>query len=185
MPCNVTAAIDVNCKEAVGGVKRVFIGASDTDLVEDSTFALTAGFVSTIPAVTFYQWDFHPEKCTFEARIQANPEAGTIFYEQSLTLSIAHLDPIDQGQLELLAKGKPPIIVELNTGKLLLMGARNGCDVTGGGANVGQRFGDATEMTLEIMAKEYDTLVYYVAASSGTTTAPNYPLDSLTGATLA
>lgn len=184
MPCSVTAAIGVNCKEAVGGVKRVFVGASDIDLVENGTFTQDAsGYVTAIPATTFYQWDFHPEKCSFEARIQANAEMGTIFYEQTLSLSIAHLDVEDQAQLELLAKGKPPVIVELNTGKLLLMGARNGCDVTGGGASSGTRFGDATEMTLDLTAKEYDTLVYHIAASSGAGTT-GFPLDNLSGATI-
>jgi hypothetical protein len=184
MPCNVTAAIDVNCKEAVGGVKRVYIGATDADLVDTATWTNVANILTAIPATSFYQWTFHPEKCSFEAQIQADPANGTIFYEQILNLNIAHLDAVDQGQLELLAKGKPPIIVELNTGKLLLMGARNGCDVTGGGMATGTSFGDATEMTLTLTAKEYDTLVWHISPGTDLSDA-NYPLDNLTGASIA
>ena len=183
MACNVTAAVGVNCKEAVGGVKRIFIAGADVDMVDHPSWALTSGKVSTIPTTAFYQWDFHPEKCTFEARIMASPENGTLYYEQTLNLNIAHLDVDDQAQLELLAKGKPVIIVQLNTGALLLMGARHGCDVSGGGINAGQRFGDATEMTLEIGAKEYDTLVWYVTEGDDLSDA-NYPLDNLTGASI-
>lgn len=184
MPCNVTAGIDVNCKEAVGGVKRVFISSADLDLVDNATWAATGSLVTAIPATSFYQWDFHPEKCTFEARVMASPENGTLHFEQTLSLNIAHLDADDQVQLETLAKGKPSIIVQLNTGKLLLMGARHGCDVNGGGLRSGQRFADATEMTLDITAKEYDTLVWHITEGSDTANAA-YPLENLTGASLA
>lgn len=185
MSCTITSALSVDCKEAVGGVKRVYVAANGIgeDLIESADWTEAAGVVSSIPATAFYTWNFHPEKCSLDIRVQASPDAGTIFYEQAVSLNVAHLDETAVTQLHLLAKGKPCVIVELNTGDLILIGARNGCDLTGGQLSAGTGFGDGIGITMELTAKEYDRMYFKVTPSAGVGTS-GYPLDNLTGATI-
>lgn len=172
MACSVTAGIGVNCKDAVGGVRRIYI--SDTsgtngvgvDYIAATGWAVDASDptkVTGLPATDFWTWEAHPEKCTFGVRTNASPESGTLFYEQTLSFAITHIDGADAEQLRLAAKAKPLIAVELVSGKVILMGARNGCDVNGGGVQSGTRFGDEQGMTIDFVTKEYDAQFFWVA----------------------
>lgn len=171
MACSVTAGIGVNCKDAVGGVRRIYISDTTgtegvgTDFVAATGWAVTTGTneVTGIAAVTFHTWEAHPEKCNFSIRTNASPESGTLFYEQTLSFAITHLDGGDAEQLRLAALSKPLIAVELVSGKVILMGCRNGCDVNGGGVQSGQRFGDEQGMTIDFITKEYDAQFFWVA----------------------
>lgn len=171
MACSVTAGIGVNCKDAVGGVRRIYISDTSgtngvgTDFIAATGWTATTGTneVTGIASVSFFTWEAHPEKCNFNIRTNASPESGTLFYEQTLSFAMTHIDGTDAEQLRLAAKAKPLIAVELVTGKVILMGVRNGCDVNGGGLQSGQRFGDEQGMTIDFTSKEYDAQFFWVA----------------------
>ncbi len=91
---------------------------------------------------------------TFQLVSNSDPTTGTTFFEQVLTVDFIKLTLEDANKLRVLAYGRPQIIVEDNQGNLIMLGAKNGMDVTGGTIDTGQAFGDKNGMQITFTGRE-------------------------------
>lgn len=181
MACDLSSGRTVGCKDGVGGIISVFIG-NYQDMINNSTFADTAGVVTAIAAETFYQFDVRPETSSLTINLQANPTNGTTFFEQNLSLVFQKLDSTDIADIRILCQGRPNIWVQTQDGAIMLLGAEFGMNVTGGSVQSGTAMGDLTGYSIELQGKEKE--VYY-QATAPTVGDANYPLDNVTGAVVA
>jgi hypothetical protein len=185
MSCSVTSGITIDCRDDIGGIKKIFIGSSEIDLINSNTTASDAnGVLTAVPSATVYEFEVRPEKCSLRANINSSPENGTVFYEQTLSFVIEELDSADQEQLELLAKGRPFVVAFTNNDDLILLGAVNGMDVSGGSAESGTGFGDFSGYNIEMRGRETDRVFHYLTAETDLS-ATNYPFGASVGITLA
>tara|TARA_R100001163_G_C5059262_1_gene195930 strand:- start:871 stop:1476 length:606 start_codon:yes stop_codon:yes gene_type:complete len=194
MACNLTAAIGVDCKDQIGGLKYVYVtneyyqNIESVDTVTASTFIMTdAGFSTwqksdgTAPGtVTLYRYALRPNLSSMTINVNADSANGTTFYTQTLSLTLQKISSATAYQLRLLAYARPQIFVQDNNNNVYLLGYNNGCDVTGGTVVSGVAKGDMSGFTIDISAEE---LAPFIALPAGTPGQDKYPFDGLDSVT--
>ena len=195
MACNLTKGLAVDCKDQIGGLKRIFfvksycsdIRANATFDSTDTNVMDTAGFanwdVQSGGAVTVFQYDLRPNLSSMTVNINSDPATGTTFFEQTLSLSLQKLSVAQTNELKLISYNRSQIFVLDNNDNVFLLGMDNGCDISGGTAVTGAAKGDMSGYTLELRAEEKDPLIWLNAtagAGSGGTPTAKYPFDGLT-----
>jgi len=190
MACNLTAAIGVDCKDQIGGLKYVYVtneyyqNIESVDTVTASTFIMTnAGFSTwqksdgTAPGtVTVYRYALRPNLSSMTINVNADSANGTTFYTQTLSLTLQKITSATAYQLRLLAYARPQIFVQDNNNQVFLLGYNNGCDVTGGTVVSGVAKGDMSGFTIELSAEE---LAPFIVLPAGTPGQDKYPFDGL------
>ena len=167
MSCEISAGRATSCKDATGGIKGIYIhnydewynsdetiiGTEETDQeISDISAYGTDG--STQTAFEVYYFALRREMANLSISVNSDPSTGTTFFEQVLTVDFIKLTLQDANTLRVLAYGRPQIIVEDNQGNLLMLGAKNGMDVTGGTIDTGQAFGDKNGMQITFTGRE-------------------------------
>ena len=189
MACNLTKGLAVDCKDQIGGLKRIFfvksyckdIRANATFDGTDTNVMDTAGFanwdIQSGGAVTVFQYDLRPNLSSMTVNINSDPATGTTFFEQTLSLSLQKLSVAQTNELKLISYNRSQIFVLDNNDNVFLLGMDNGCDISGGTAVTGAAKGDMTGYTLELRAEEKDPLIWLPATAGGGTA--KYPFDGL------
>mgnify|MGYP003136318606 CR=1 FL=1 len=164
MACDLSSGRIVGCKDAIGGIVRVYMG-NFKDMVNNSTFTASASnVVSAIEGQTFYVFDVRPETSSLTVNFQANAANGTTFFEQNLSLVFQKLDATDLADIRILCQGRPNIWVETQEKDsngvpvVYLVGAEFGMNVTGGNATTGTAMGDMNGYTIELQGKEREVM---------------------------
>ena len=190
MACNLTKGLAVDCKDQIGGLKKIyFVKSYCSDIRAKATFdgtdALvmdTAGFanwdIQSGGAVTVFQYDLRPNLSSMTVNINSDPATGTTFFEQTLSLTLQKLNVTQTNELKLISYNRSQIFVLDNNDNLFLLGMDNGCDISGGTAVTGAAKGDMSGYTLELRAEEKDPMIW-INATAGVGTA-KYPFDGLT-----
>ena len=151
MGCDLTKGRIEPCKDVVGGIKNVyFIDFGDITIAYDST---DTDLVEDLGAVTAYKYELKGNS-SFEQTVNASRENGTVFFEQTLNLTLKKLSVADNKELKLLAYGRPHVVVQDYNGNAFLMGALNGADVSGGTIVTGAALGDLSGYTLTFTGQE-------------------------------
>lgn len=151
MACDLTKGRKEPCKDVVGGIKAVyFIDFGDITIAYDST---DTDLVEDLGTVTAYEYEVKGNS-SFEQTVNASRENGTVFYEQTLNLTLKKLTKEDHKELKLLAYGRPHVVVQDYNGNAFLMGALNGADVSGGTIVTGAAMGDLSGYTLTFTGQE-------------------------------
>ncbi len=184
MSCTITSGrASDNCKDAVGGIKGVYI-INYSDILAASTTTVGSGatkhVISATGAMTAYYFETRREAAGLSINVNADPSTGTRFFEQNLSLTFNKLTQTQANQIKMLAYGSPNIIVEDNQGNLFLLGGSNGMDVTVGQMTTGQNFGDANGFNVEMVGKEPVAFYTMVGSGSGGTTAPFKEFPNIT-----
>lgn len=164
MSCDISHGRIEPCKDAVGGLKNLYIlnyGMYDeTDITYDTALGyedqITAINLSPIaPALTAYIYKFELKGTnSFEQTITSSRENGTTFFEQVLTVTLKKQDAITHKQIKLLSYGRPNIIVENNNGQYFIAGLLRGMDVTAGTISNGTALGDMNGYSLTFTGQE-------------------------------
>ena len=191
MSCNLTAAIGINCKDQIGGLKYIYVcddyyqNIEEVDTITGTSFDMTeAGFANWVGSaggaasgtVNLYRYALRPNLSSMTINTNADPNNGTTFYTQTLSITLQKLATATAYQLRLLAYNRPQIFVEDNNGNVMLLGYNNGCDLTGGTAITGTAKGDLSGFTFEISAEEKAP---YYQIPEGTPGQDDYPFDGL------
>jgi hypothetical protein len=161
MACDITKGRLVSCKDAVGGLNKVYF--INYDDMPDSAYTYdTDG--ETITAVTgspsAYEYDLHLGN-DLTQNIQSSPQNGTTYFEQVLSLTLKKLTKEDNKEVRQLAYGHPKIMVLDKMGNYMLVGAIHGADVTGGTAVTGNEMGDLNGYTLTFTGMEPTLANFY------------------------
>jgi len=176
MSCNLTSGRLKPCKDAVGGLRKLYFvdfGAlGDVTLVDDEITEIAGDF-------TYYEYDVKWNSDLTQT-VNSSLENGTTFYEQVLNATFTKLTKEDNKELKLMTYGRPHVFVEDYKGNVMVVGLENGADVTEGTAVTGRAMGDLNGYTLSLTGNEvtYANFVDptlnvggFLAAISGTATA--------------
>ena len=146
MACAITSGRKVPCKSAFGGIKRVyFCNYNDATITLDSDKEVSG--ITMEGSTTFFQYDVKGNS-SLTTTITSSRDNGTTFYTQTLALTLPYLDNATKNEVQLLAAGRPQMIVEDYYGNRFFCGYENGMDLTGGTIVTGAAAGDLSGFTL-------------------------------------
>jgi hypothetical protein len=141
MACNLNAGRQEVCKESVGGLAYVYF-VNFTSSLANVTDGDSDDLISSLPAgLTAYAYELKGTSAYTET-VNTSRENGTTFFNQELVLNLKKLTNEMTTQLKLMAYGRPQIFVHTLAGDTLLIGQRQGADVTGGTIQTGAALGD-------------------------------------------
>lgn len=170
----------VGCKDALGGIKRIYVAEWEADKWQWGAVAQTnAGevdgvdIIDTDPApitsVAFYTYDMTRGSGSLTQTITSDLVAGTVFFDQVCSVTFNKASAADIAEISNLVKGRVGLLVEDNNGNWFVMGHKNGVEVSGGTAQTGQAAGDQNGFTLEFSAQEVSAAPF-LALTSGAPT---------------
>ena len=154
MACDLTRGRKEPCKDVVGGLKNVyFVDFGDLGTVTKTDDEITNLTGDSSNNLTAFKYELKGNS-SFEQTVNASRENGTVFYEQTLNLTLKKLTKEDNKELKLLAYGRPHVAVEDYNGNVFMMGLEHGADVSGGTIVSGAGMGDLSGYTLTLTAQE-------------------------------
>ena len=141
MSCNLTAGIQLGCRDNVGGLKSMWI----TDYCNIASITQSTG--DTITQIsgtgTFYCFELIRTTSQHTETVNASLENGTVFYQGETVVYFAKLEQAKRNILKTLAQSQRlAIIVEDNNGSFFLLGQTYGAFVSAGTSVTGQALGD-------------------------------------------
>jgi hypothetical protein len=152
MACNLSSGRLEPCKDSVGGIAAVYFcnySASFTSSAYDAD-----SLIESLPAgVTVYQYDLKGNS-SYTETVNSSRDNGTTFFSQELVLNLKKLTNEMTTQLKLMAYGRPQIFVHTMAGDTLLVGQREGADVTGGTIQTGAALGDLYGYSITFTGQE-------------------------------
>jgi hypothetical protein len=153
MACNLTSGRNEVCKESVGGLSGVYF-VNFTGSLANITDDVNDALISTLPSgLTAYYYDLKGTSAYTET-VNTSRENGTTFFSQELVLNLKKLTNEMTTQLKLMAYGRPQIFVHTMNGDTLLVGQREGADVTGGTIQTGAAMGDLYGYSITFTGQE-------------------------------
>ena len=151
MPCSISKGYALNCKDTIGGIQAVYMTTDDLG-------ALTIGSDDEVTAIGGTSIDVYKYELKgangLETAVTSSNEAGTTFFESTLTLQLPKLTKSEQKELKLLAYTRPRIFVQTRNNDVLLMGEKYGVELTAGNISSGQQFADFNGINLTFTAQE-------------------------------
>lgn len=184
MSCDYSTGRAVPCKDAIGGIKAIY-------LVTDGTSALTLGAGDVTldsgsdcqiddidTAITVYQIDLPRNTASFSQPIEVSDENGNIFYTPTLEIALHKLDHETTCLLNSVAKNYQSILIHTESDQVLLAGYERGMGVSAGDTMVGAGLGDGSKYNLTFITQSRKP-VLHLAPTSGAGTS-DYPFDGLT-----
>lgn len=153
MACSITiSGRGIPCRDAIGGIKRVWIGEFDATDWGTVTAGALAGAVA--PGLTVYGFDVTKNSSSLTQTINASAESGSVFYSQVLEITVPKIESGVSAEIADLVKTQVVVIVDTMNGDRLVLGHTNGALVTGGTIVTGQNPGDLYGYTLTFTAEE-------------------------------
>ena len=149
MSCLLTGGRLEPCKESVGGLQAVYFmdfqsGSFDKNAVAE---------INDLSNITVYKYELKGTSAYTET-VNSSRENGTTFFSQELTLNLKKLTNGMTTELKLLAYGRPQIIIHTKNGEALLVGEKQGADLTGGTIQTGGGLGDLYGYSMTFTAEE-------------------------------
>lgn len=178
MACNITTGRTIDCKNQLGGIRKVYI-QNYVDVPAQTGFAAEGNTISAVTTgtdITVYEYQLRPELSNFDIGISTDINNGTYYYEQKLTIVLQQPTAVDVAEIQNLTYGRPNIWVLDNDDQLYLLGARNGMDVTSGSFASGTAMNDMKGITLEFTGRERQ-MCYFGA--TGTAANPFSGIDGI------
>jgi hypothetical protein len=165
MACLLTQGRQEVCKESVGGLQGVyFINYTTGSFTKNG-----AGQVTALPSgSTVYYYELKGNSAYTET-VNSSRDNGTTFFNQELTLNLKKLTNEMTTQLKLMAYGRNQIVIWTMNGDSLLVGEREGADVTGGTIQTGGALGDLYGYSVTLTGMEQLPAAFL---SGSTTTNP-------------
>jgi hypothetical protein len=138
MACNLSLGRNEVCKDSIGGLAGVyFLNFTTGSFTKNGN-----GEVTAFPSgSTVYYYELKGTSAYTET-VNTSRENGTTFFSQELVLNLKKLTNEMTTQLKLMAYGRPQIVVHTMNGDALLVGEREGADVTAGTIQTGAGMGD-------------------------------------------
>ena len=144
-----TAGRALQCRDAVGGIKKIFFA--------QSLGALTIGtdeVIEDIGATTVFKYELPSQTGSFTQNINASAENGTVFFEQVVNIKLNKLTTTDRNEIKILAQESLYIFVFDANNNLFLVGEENLANVTAGTIATGTGRGDMNGYDLTFTAYE-------------------------------
>lgn len=161
MSCDISKGRLISCKDAIGGINKVYF-INYGDMPSDSyTFDADGETITAVSgSPSAYEYDVHLGN-ELTQNINSSAENGTTYFEQVLSLTLKKLTSTDNKEIRQIAYGHPKVMVLDHMGNYMLVGAENGCDVTAGTAVTGNAMGDLNGYTLSLTGMEKTLANFY------------------------
>lgn len=151
MACNLSAGRNEPCKDSIGGLQGVYF----LNFTTGSFTKNGSGEVTALPSgSTVYYYELKGNNNSYTETVNTSRENGTTFFSQELSLTLKKLTNEMTTQLKLLAYGRPQIIVWTMNGDALLVGEKEGADMTSGTIVTGAALGDLYGYTYVAQGQE-------------------------------
>ena len=128
MACNLTSGRTEPCRDAIGGLKAIYL----LDFVEDS-FTIVSGEATAINAAVteVFEYELLADGNTFVETFTADQNNGTSIYEQVLTVALKKQTKESADELALIVKSRPVCVVKFRDGRYVVQGISDGTVATG------------------------------------------------------
>ena len=128
MACLLTSGRTEPCKDAIGGLKAIYL----LDYLEDS-FTIAAGEATAIDAgvTEVFKYELLADGNTLVETFTADQNNGTSIYEQALTVALKKQDADSATELSLIVKARPIAVVQFRDGSYRIVGISDGTVATG------------------------------------------------------
>jgi hypothetical protein len=141
MACNLSAGIQLGCRDNTGGLKTLWI----TDYTNVTSITSSTG--DTITAIsgtgTFYEFQLIRTSSQLTETVNASLENGTVFYQGEVVTYFNKLSQDKRNILKTLAQSQQlAIVAEDNNGQYFLLGQTYGCFISAGTSVTGKALGD-------------------------------------------
>lgn len=141
MSCNLTAGIQLGCRDNVGGLKTMWI--TDYCNVDSITLNGTDEITQISGTGTFYCFELIRTSSQHTETVNASLENGTVFYQGETVTYFSKLDQAKRNILKTLAQSQRlAIIIEDNNGSYFYLGQTYGAYVSAGTSVTGKALGD-------------------------------------------
>lgn len=164
MACLLTSGRTEPCKDTLGGLKAVYF-ANFADA--DGAFTIASGEVTAIGVglTEVFKYDLRADGNTFAQAMVSDKNTGTSVNTQTTTLALKKLDKDTSLQVDLLAKGRPVMILQDRNDNYFLVGQTEGNDLTGSDINSGGAKADFNGYNLTFEAQEGSLAPFFDSAS--------------------
>ena len=157
MACNLTAGIQLSCRDNVGGIATAYI----TDFTNIASITKSTG--DTITAIsgsgTFYEFQLIRTSSQYTETVNASLENGTVFYTQELVTYFAKLSQDKRNILKTLAQSpRLAVVIVDNNGDSFYLGETYGMFVSAGTSVTGKALGDANGYNITFQALEQNPM---------------------------
>ena len=160
MSCSLTTGYALGCRDAVGGIKTIFIQTLNaTGSVNTNGSGLVTGFTPTSVSGSWFEYDLTKATSSMTETLNASTENGTLFYTPEVTFTINKLQTTVRNELLLLARARVYVIVQDNNDQYWFLGAANGMELTAGTAGTGTAFGDRSGYELTLSGMEPNAML--------------------------
>jgi hypothetical protein len=133
MACAIVGGYTLDCKDAVGGIKNIYITelANITAVAENASGYVTA--ITKSSGKKYFKYALEPRFAnSVTDNIQSDLKVGTVAYEQNITANFTKMNYETSFLLQQVIKNRTSIIVETQDSKYFLFGKVNGMEVNGG-----------------------------------------------------
>ena len=142
MACNLTAGIQLGCRDNTGGLATLWI----TDYTNVTSLTQNTG--DTITAISgtgiFYEFQLIRTSSQLTETVNASLENGTVFYQGEVVTYFNKLGQDKRNILKTLAQSQRlAIVAEDNNGQFFYLGQTYGCFISAGTSVSGKALGDA------------------------------------------
>ena len=177
MACNLTAAVGLNCKDTVGGIKAIYF--SDFQVSGYAGMTFVAGALDGIDtAQTVYRYDVQPNTASLTTTVTNEP-AGSASYDSALEVTLNILKQSTSEELQRLIQTRVFAYILDANDNVYCIGLQNGCTVTAGTFVTGAARADMQGYTLTVTAGE-NTYPPSITARVDAASAV-WPFDSVDG----
>ena len=152
MPCLLTSGFLLECNEGVGGVKEVFF-CNWEDFQSGITLDVN-GIIDGLPTATIFRYQPNRNTGALTVVPTANLENGTLFYDQTVELTLGKLSNDKKKELENMSKAKLAVFIRLYDDQVLMVGRTDGAFLTTGSYQSGKAKGDLNGYQITVNAQE-------------------------------
>jgi len=156
--CALTTGFDLDCRDAVGGVKSVRLASLEDYELASATVAAGAitAWAGTVLPLPFFKYDQLKETSSLTETINGSSQNGTVYYTPEVVIVLSKLDVTKRNEIKVLAQQRLVAIVEGNDGSYWVAGYDNGLELNAGTSATGTAFADLSgySLTLSGMEKE-------------------------------
>ena len=178
MPCAISAARGLACKDSIGGVKAIYLCTFDPTAYAQLTFASGVWTETSANFDPIVRYDVRPNSSGLITEV-TNDVAGSAAYTAKLSVVLHKLTQTDNEQLQSVIQARFFCWVMDANDVVWSLGLKNGCTVSAATMSVGTARADLSGYTLEIEAGEA-TFPHEVVSSTDGTDA-KYPFDAVAG----
>lgn len=167
MACSNLSAGFLNlCNDGNGGIEKIFIANGPVESITatgGTITAITVGGAALTPS-DFFVFETPRQTSSITENATVSQEAGTLFFDQQITMVFNKLEAAKRDQLLLMAQATNMVVVAKdNNGKYWSVGVERGAFMVSATAATGTAYGDASQ---------------YQIVLGGLETAPMYEVTS-------